>query len=145
MKVYHYFAHNYWRFFTCFQDGFLIGVTCGVSPRAGLIIGLANCLEMGFLGMALSSRVSNCTGSPPLHRYLAILIPPLEMFLASGIGAAVGGATMDIPILYIALVAFGVVALLFLVCNELLIEAKEVQGNIVIYSYYFLTLYCLNS
>jgi hypothetical protein len=87
---------------------------------------------MGFLGMAFSSRVSNCTGSPPLHRYLAIVIPPLLMFLASGIGAAVGGATMDIPILYIALVAFGVVALLFLVCNELLIEAKEAQGNIVI-------------
>jgi hypothetical protein len=31
--------------------------------------------------------------------------------------------------LFIAFVAFGVVALLFLVCNELLIEARNAQGE----------------
>ena len=67
-----------------FVDGFLIGITVGVAPKAGFILGFANCLEMSFLGMALSSRVSKCTGSPAFHRFAAIAIPPLIMFLAAG-------------------------------------------------------------
>lgn len=111
-----------------FVDGFLIGVTCGLAPRAGLILGFANCLEMAFLGMALAARVSKCTGSPLFLRNAAIAVPPIVMFIASGLGAAIGSATTAIPIVFISFVAFGVVALLFLVCNELLIEAKEAQG-----------------
>jgi hypothetical protein len=46
------------------------------------------------------------------------------MFLASGLGALLAGAAQSVPAVYIGFVAFGVVALLFLVCNELLIEAR---------------------
>ena len=45
-------------------------------------------------------------------------------------GAAIGGAALGIPIVYVAIVSFGIVALLFLVCNELLIEAKNAQGSV---------------
>ena len=45
-------------------------------------------------------------------------------------GAAIGGAALGVPIVYVAIVSFGIVALLFLVCNELLIEAKNAQGNV---------------
>ena len=34
-----------------------------------------------------------------------------------------------IPAMYVAFVAFGVISLLALVCNELIIEAKEAQGD----------------
>ena len=51
------------------------------------------------------------------------------MQVASTIGAAVGSAVLDIPILFIIFVSFGIIALLFLVCNELLIEAKSSQGD----------------
>lgn len=51
------------------------------------------------------------------------------MFLAAGLGAAIGEATYSVPLIYVSLVAFGCVALLALVCTELLIEAKENQGD----------------
>jgi zinc transporter ZupT len=51
------------------------------------------------------------------------------MFFAAGLGALMASTVRDIPMCFIAFVAFGVVALLFLVCNELLIEAKNAQGE----------------
>ena len=37
----------------CFLDGFLIGIACCLTPAAGIILGVANCLEMSFLGTGL--------------------------------------------------------------------------------------------
>ena len=51
------------------------------------------------------------------------------MFLLAGIGALGGVEASEIPIVYIALVSFGTVALLSLVCHELLMEAREAQGD----------------
>ena len=53
----------------------------------------------------------------------------LVLLHCSGVGAALGSASSAIPAVYVAFVAFGVVALLSLVCNELLIEARNVQGD----------------
>lgn len=112
-----------------FVDGFLIGIACGLSPKAGYILGVANCLEMGFLGLALTARVMKCTGSSLLMRYAAIVLPPLIMWLAAPLGGFIGAVTLAYPIVYVSFVSFGVLAILFLVCNELLIEAKEAQGE----------------
>ena len=112
-----------------FVDGFLIGITVSISFKAGLILSLANCLEMGFLGMALTTRVMKCTKSSVTARYASIIVPPLIMFFAAGIGGEIGLISHAQPIIFVALVAFGVIAILFLVCNELLIEARELQGE----------------
>jgi zinc transporter ZupT len=111
----------------CFVDGFLIGVTIAISPKAGYVLAAANCLEMGSLGMAYSSRIAKCTGSSLIYRQLAVLVPPLIMLLASGLGAAVAGYSDGLPAAFVAFVAFGVFALISLVCCELIIEAREVQ------------------
>uniref|UniRef100_A0A7S3M8C8 Uncharacterized protein n=2 Tax=Spumella elongata TaxID=89044 RepID=A0A7S3M8C8_9STRA len=113
----------------CFVDGFLIGVSVAISPKAGFILAVANCFEMSFLGMAYASRLVKCTGASQLSRNVALYAPPLIMFLASGLGALMAHTVAHIPMIFIAFVAFGVVALLFLVCNELLIEAKNAQGE----------------
>ncbi|KAJ1433638.1 hypothetical protein B484DRAFT_447182 [Ochromonadaceae sp. CCMP2298] len=113
----------------CFVDGFLIGVSVAISPKAGIVLAFANCFEMSFLGMAYASRLVKCTGTSALKRGIALYGPPLLMFFAAGVGAALAGAVKHIPMLFIAFVAFGVVALLFLVCNELLIEARNAQGE----------------
>jgi zinc transporter ZupT len=113
----------------CFVDGLLIGITCALSPQAGIILGAANCLEMAFLGMAYATRIVKCTGSTQLVRTFTLYIPPLIMFLASGLGAYIAVSAKDVPAVYVAFVAFGVVALLALVCNELLIEANDAQGD----------------
>jgi zinc transporter ZupT len=69
------------------------------------------------------------TGSTKDAVNLALYGPPLLMLLASGLGAAIGATVQAIPIIFVAMVSFGAVALLFLVCNELLIEAREAQGD----------------
>ncbi len=112
-----------------FVDGFLIGISSAVSLKAGIILSIANCLEMSFLGMAYASRLVKCTGSSKDAVNLALYGPPLLMLLASGLGAAIGASVQAIPIIFVAMVSFGAVALLFLVCNELLIEAREAQGD----------------
>jgi zinc transporter ZupT len=113
----------------CFVDGFLIGVTLSLSNRAGIVLAAANCLEMGTLGMAYSSRITKCTGSTLLYRQIAIVGPPLIMTLAAGLGALIAGASHDVPAAFIGFVAFGVFALVSLVCCELIIEAREVQDE----------------
>jgi zinc transporter ZupT len=113
----------------CFVDGFLIGVSVAISPKAGYILAVANCFEMSFLGMAYASRLIKCTGTTALRRNIALYGPPFVMFFAAGLGALLASLVREIPMAFIAFVAFGVVALLFLVCNELLIEAKNAQGE----------------
>lgn len=110
-------------------DGFLIGISSVISMKAGIILSFANSLEMSFLGMAYSARLRKCTGSTVWARNIALYSPPFIMFCASGIGAAVGSSVQALPALFIGMVSFGAVALLFLVTNELLIEARSSQGE----------------
>jgi hypothetical protein len=97
--------------------------------------------------MAYATRIIKCTGSTFFARSITLYSPPLLMFIASGFGAYVADASSSIPAIYVGFVAFGVVALLALVCNELLIEAKEAQGedgkwwiNILIFAGVYLVL-----
>ena len=110
-------------------DGFLIGITCSISFRAGLILGFANCLEMGFLGMSFSARVVKCTGSTKFVRLVTVIVPPVVMLVASGVGAAVGLSVKSVPVLFISFVSFGIVALLYLACNELIVEAHAASDS----------------
>eukprot|EP01034_Spumella_vulgaris_P022805 gene22805-28970_t len=114
----------------CIVDGFLVGTTCSISHRAGIILALANCIEMGFLGLAVSMRIRNCTASSVYTRYAALILPPFIMFLSSVLGAFIGAAARAQPMVYIGFISFGVVALLYLVVNELLVEARESLAGI---------------
>lgn len=116
-------------FVDCIVDGFLVGTTSAVSPRAGIILGLANMIEMGFLGLAVSLRIRKCTGSSATARCLVLVLPPLAMLLAAGVGAFSGALARTYPVVFIGFISFGIVALLYLVVNELLVEAREAQGG----------------
>lgn len=113
----------------CFVDGFLIGVSVALSPKAGYVLSAANCLEMGSLGMAYSARIAKCTGSSFLNRQLAIYLPPILMLLSAGFGALLAGSAHSVPSVFVAFVAFGIYALIALVCGELIIEAKEAHAD----------------
>lgn len=108
-----------------FVDGFLIGISTSVSVHTGLVLAAANVLEMGFVGAAFAASVALCTGASKQHRHLAVAIPPLVLVAAGVIGGAVGDVSKSSPSVFVGFVAFGVVALLFLVTHELLIEAHE--------------------
>ena len=116
-------------FIDCFCDGLLIGVSAALSPKAAIVLGFANCLEMGFLGMAYAARVKKCTGTSFLTRTLALYGPPLVMFLAAGFGALVADQSLETPPVFVGFVAFGTVALISLVVGELVVEARETMGG----------------
>eukprot|EP01041_Mallomonas_annulata_P002225 gene2225-4324_t len=108
-------------------DGLLIGIACSLSRSAGVILAMANCIEMSMLGMALSARVAKCTGSTLIIRYGFICAPPVLMLAGTALGAYLGDISKKIPIMFVSFVTFGIVALMFLACTELLIEASEIQ------------------
>mmetsp|Transcript_34344 Transcript_34344/g.49925 ORF Transcript_34344/g.49925 Transcript_34344/m.49925 type:complete len:565 (-) Transcript_34344:80-1774(-) len=111
-------------------DGFLMGATVAASHRAGLILALATCVEMGFLGIAVATRIQRCTASSPLARYSALIGPPLLMLASCVLGSAMGEQFKQHPVLYFAFISFGIVMLLYLVVNELLVEAREALSRI---------------
>jgi zinc transporter ZupT len=112
-----------------FVDGFLIGLSCSLSHHAGLVLAFATCIEMTFLGAAFAATVARCTGASRISRLVTVFVPPCVLLIAAVIGAALGDISSSSPAAFTAFVAFGVVALLFLVTHELLIEAHDAQGG----------------
>ncbi|RYG93515.1 hypothetical protein EON65_58805 [archaeon] len=68
-------------------------------------------------------------GVSPLLHFIILYSPPLLMLLSAGLGAFLGDTLSTNTLFYISLVAFGTVVLLYLVCTELLIEAKQAVGE----------------
>jgi hypothetical protein len=84
---------------------------------------------MAFLGMAIAMRVRKCTGSSTVVRTLALVLPPLIMWGAAILGALVGSSSKAYPMMFVTFVAFGIIALLYLVIHELLAEAREAMAG----------------
>jgi len=80
---------------------------------------------MGFLGLAVSLRVRECTGSSVAVRYSSLLFPPMLMLPAATVGALAGSFGSQHPLIFAALVAFGIFALVNLVTMELLVEGRR--------------------
>jgi zinc transporter ZupT len=113
-----------------FIDGFLIGISCVFSQHAGLVLAAANVLEMGFVGASFANTISRCTGASRQMRSVVIYLAPPILLAGAAIGAALGNVSKETPAIFTGFVAFGTVALLFLVVNELLIEAREATKDI---------------
>eukprot|EP01036_Dinobryon_divergens_P026725 gene26725-35405_t len=114
----------------CIVDGFLMGSTTAASHRAGFILCMATCVEMGFLSLAVSTRINRCTSSSLLARYCAQLCPPLLMLAACVLGSVVGEQLKAHRTMYTAFISFGIVMLLYLVVNDLLVEAREALSKV---------------
>lgn len=113
----------------CIVCGFLVGVACGISSSGGIVLGIANALESAAVGMAYAPAVDMCSGVTQSARRLTIYLPPILMFLVSGLAAYIGEEARKVPVIFITLVAFGVIALIFLTTNELLVTARKNQGK----------------
>lgn len=135
----------------CMVDGFLIGLSSSLSPQIGLILGCANGIEMGFLGMAMSLRLRNCTSSSSMARFLALYCVPLLIPLFAWIGMNAGNLSHVHPLWMQTFMSFGIAALFYLACFELLIEARKTapfdedgwQGTTIFFAG-FLTLVAIN-
>jgi len=103
-------------------DGLLIGISCLSGEGAGLVTSIALALEMGLLGISTSTTLRKCSLSTLSILGIALTLP-LSIFF-SGLMGLYLLAGLSGPY-YVATVAFGAVGLLYLVTEELMIEAHE--------------------
>lgn len=139
----------------CIIDGILLGTSAVLSPKAGYILSFATSIEMGMLGIALSLRIRKCLGIYNKRReerekeeakendkpvsngkvydkfiFFLLLLPPLFLFFSTFFGLFLSSILKNYDGLWSGCIGFGVVMLLYLVINELIVEAREVLQDI---------------
>ena len=104
-------------------DGLLVGVAFAAGAHAGLLITLALTLEVLFLGLSTATALQRGGAS---RRRVLVITSSLALLIALGalIGSLVFGGAAGAPLAVV--LAFGLAALLYLVTEELLVEAHEV-------------------
>lgn len=103
-------------------DGLLLGVGFAAGAKEGVLLAFALGVEVLSLGLATATYLTE--GSVPRARIISIMLGLSALFFVS----AVGGATLLQNLSETALdlvLSFGLAALLFLVTEELLVEAHE--------------------
>lgn len=102
-------------------DGLVLGIGFAASPKVGLLLTIALTLEVLFLGLTVAAELGESVRSRArivgITAALVLLLP---------IGALLGAPVVLLPGPVVAgFFAFGLIALLYLVTEELLIEAHE--------------------
>jgi zinc transporter, ZIP family len=117
-----------------FIDGLLIGIVFSSGEKAGKLLVFALAVEMLSLGMALASSMSEAKTSRR-KTILMITFTAMLIFVGAGLGATilpqVSRQTLE------TVLSFGLAALLFLVTEELLVEAHEEPETPLITSTFF--------
>jgi ZIP family zinc transporter len=106
-----------------FTGGIVLGIAFSASDESGIILTVALTLEVLFLALSVSAALA----AAGVGRMLAIVVPVALAALLSIAAVAGNAAFAGLPAnLYAALLGLGTVALLYLVTEELLVEAHEV-------------------
>lgn len=126
-----------------FIDGVLVATGARVSSRTAIIIAVALTLEVLFLGVAVALRLTG-SGVPKVRAAMTTGALSLVTAVGAVLGALVlGGAGNAVLSLVLA---FAAAALLWLVVEELLVEAHETPERpwmAMMFFAGFLALYCL--
>ena len=116
-----------------FIDGLVLGIGFAAGPKQGFLLTVALTIEVLFLGLSLTPELSEAIQRPTkviaVVAGLAILLP---------IGAALGIPVSHLPNFWIAaFFSFGLIALLYLVTEELLVEAHSAPEKPWVTSLFF--------
>lgn len=106
-------------------DGLVLGLAFTSGEKAGLLLTVALTLEVLFLGIALALELGEDAVPPAKIMWITAAI---ALLLPLGAFAAVPIATLSPPVVK-GFFAFGLIALLYLVTEELLVEAHEVPDR----------------
>jgi ZIP family zinc transporter len=104
-------------------DGLLIGLGFAAGQKQGLLLTIAMVMEVFFLGLACATSLTANAASRSRIVWTLVIFGGL---LLAGASAGAIALTQLAPAALDALLAFGVAALLYLVTEELLVEAHEV-------------------
>lgn len=114
-------------------DGLLIGISFTAGAREGLLVTIALTLEVLFLGVATAAAIEG----PDARRRVLKTTAAFAALLVGGAGIGsyvLAGAS---NIFVDGVMSFGVAALLYLVTEELLVEAHEVDETPILTSMFF--------
>ncbi len=102
-------------------DGLVLGIGFAASPKVGILLTIALTIEILFLGLTVATELGES-----VHSKARIVGITAGLIILLPVGALLGApvALLPGPILT-GFFAFGLVALLYLVTEELLIEAHE--------------------
>ena len=103
-------------------DGLVLGIGFGAGPREGILLTIALTTELLFLGLAVAPKLA---GERSSRSRVIGITAALALLLPIGAEAGLPLASVSDPVLA-GFFAFGLIALLYLVTEELLVEAHEV-------------------
>ncbi|GEM_PF-116969 len=103
-------------------DGLLLGIVFAAGPKAGLLLALALAVELVSLGLAMGSQLAN--ERLAFRTAAGLLAGTALAFFAGTAGSVLFTSLLSADALDVFL-AFGLAALMYLVTEELLVEAHE--------------------
>lgn len=116
-------------------DGLMLGVGFSVGQKQSFLLTIALALELVTLGLAMVSELQqgNLSRWPILMR-IGLLAGTFVL------SAVIGSVAISLisGLIFVGVIAFGAAALLFLVTEELLTEAHQVEENPLLTSAFFI-------
>lgn len=104
-----------------FIDGLVLGISFAAGAKTGLMLTLALTLEILFLGLSVVEDLRAMLGSA-----IKVLLAVAAIALLLPAGAIAGAPVADLGEFWLTyFLSFGLVALLYLVTEELLVEAHK--------------------
>ena len=114
-------------------DGLVLGLAFVAGEKAGILLTVALTLEVLFLGLTVTAELSETIASR--LRVIAIVIG-LSLLLPMGAAVAMPVALLSTTVI-VGFLSFGLMALLYLVTEELLVEAHERPDSPLISAMFF--------
>ncbi|MEO6609236.1 MAG: transporter, partial [Aestuariivirga sp.] len=106
-------------------DGIVLGLAFVSGQKAGMLLTIALTIEVLFLGLSVAAEL----GQSEMNSRIAIGWT-LALALMLPLGVMVASPIALLPEVYVTgAFAFGLIALLYLVTEELLVEAHEVEDR----------------
>lgn len=107
-------------------DGLLIGVGFAAEAKTGILLAIAPTIELLFLGLSISTSLNQENAS-----WQKVMRTTVGIALLLPLGAVMGVLLLShLPtVISAGFLAFGLIALLYLVTEELLVEAHEIPDT----------------
>jgi zinc transporter, ZIP family len=106
-------------------DGLVLGIAFAAGAKAGILLTVALTIEVLFLGLTVANELGESGASKP-----KVIVSTAGLVLLLPLGALLGGPVSSMPLsIQGAFLAFGLIALLYLVTEELLTEAHEIKDR----------------
>jgi ZIP family zinc transporter len=114
-------------------DGLVLGLAFVAGAKAGILLTVALTLEVLFLGLTVTAEL---TSSAMSRLRVLMIVLALSLLLPAGAAVAIPVATLP-PTAIVGFLSFGLMALLYLVTEELLAEAHERPDSPLISAMFF--------